>query len=118
MMTYESGDSYDGDWIDDNYEGVGTFRWDDGRVYVGEWKNDKQHGTSNFWSDFLGQGKMTYPNLDSYNGDWIEGKIEGFGIYSWIWPDARVYVGKFKNGKRHGTSNSSLNFQEWEGCIL
>ena len=45
--TYPDGASYDGDWIEGKWEGVGTFRWADGRVYVGEFKNDKQHGTSN-----------------------------------------------------------------------
>ena len=46
-MTCQDGESYYGDWVEDNYEGFGTYRWADGDVYVGEWKNDKKHGTSN-----------------------------------------------------------------------
>jgi len=56
----------------------------------------------------LGKGKMTYPDGDSYDGDWVEGKFEGLGTYRWA--DGRVYVGEFKNDKKHGTSNSSLKF--------
>ena len=29
----------------------------------------------------LGKGKVTFPDGDSYDGDWIEGKKEGFGTY-------------------------------------
>ena len=46
-MTFEDGASYDGDWVEGKFEGLGTYRCADGRVYVGEFKNNKQHGTSN-----------------------------------------------------------------------
>ena len=46
-MTEASGNSYDGDWIENKREGFGTYRSADGRVYVGEFKNDKQYGTTN-----------------------------------------------------------------------
>ena len=29
----------------------------------------------------LGKGKATYDDGDSYEGDWFEDKIEGFGTY-------------------------------------
>ena len=51
---------------------------------------------------------MTYPDGNSYDGDWVEGKKEGFGTYRWA--NGQVYVGEYKNNKQHGTSNSSLNF--------
>ena len=51
---------------------------------------------------------MTLASGDSYDGDWVESKFEGFGTYRWA--DGKVYIGEFKNYKQHGTSNSSLNF--------
>ena len=54
-------------------------------------------------SESLGQGKMTYTDEDSYDGDWVEGKKEGFGTFRYV--DGAFYVGEFKNGERHGTLN-------------
>ena len=46
---------------------------------------------------------MTYTDEDSYDGDWVEGKKEGFGTFRYV--DGAFYVGEFKNGERHGTLN-------------
>ena len=48
-------------------------------------------------SKFLGEGKWTTSDGYSYDGDWIEGKMEGFGTFRWA--DGRVYVGEWKNGE-------------------
>ena len=69
--TYADGESYDGDWIEGKKEGLGTYRWADGSIYVGELKNDKKHGTSNSSLNFLGKGKETYADGESYQGEWI-----------------------------------------------
>ena len=51
-MTFAGGDSYDGDWIEDKFEGAGTFCSADGTIYVGLFKNFKKHGTSNSTLNF------------------------------------------------------------------
>ena len=44
IMTYEVGAIYDGDFINDKYNGFGTYTWPDGDVYEGEWENGQRHG--------------------------------------------------------------------------
>lgn len=43
---------------------------------------------------------MTFPDGDSYEGDWFEGKREGFGTHRQA--DGIVYVGEWKNNQIHG----------------
>ena len=47
-----------------------------------------------------GQGKYTYPNGESYVGDWKKGEFHGKGTYTS--PDEGKYEGKFKSGNRDG----------------
>ena len=42
-----------------------------------------------------GQGKYTYPNGESYVGDWKKGEFHGKGTYTS--PDEGKYEGKFKS---------------------
>ena len=75
-LTWENGDSYDGDWIHGVMTGSGTrtgtnqegLSW----KYVGEFLNGKQHGT----------GKIDWENKDWYDGSWVNGYRHGEdGIY-------------------------------------
>ena len=36
---------YNGEFLDNNIDGFGTYTWSDGRVYTGQWKKYKMHGT-------------------------------------------------------------------------
>ena len=58
---------------------------------------------------------MSFPDGDSYEGDWIEGNREGFGTHRYA--SGQVYIGEWKNGKHHGNPNQSLNFQERESLL-
>ena len=42
--TMASGQSYEGDFIKDKFEGQGTYRWPNGDFYVGGWKEGQQNG--------------------------------------------------------------------------
>ena len=46
---------YEGDFIDNNYNGIGTYYYQNGDVYNGEWKNGKRHGKGIFYNndDFI-----------------------------------------------------------------
>ena len=41
---FKNGESYDGDVIDDKFEGIGKFIYANGEYYIGEWKNNLRHG--------------------------------------------------------------------------
>jgi len=40
-IEYANGNSYEGDWLNNKYNGIGTYRWSDGSYYVGEWLENK-----------------------------------------------------------------------------
>jgi hypothetical protein len=41
-----------------------------------------------------------YSNGDRYEGEFVNGKFHGKGIYTW--PDGRRYEGEYENDKKHG----------------
>ena len=47
--------------------------YDNKRMYEGSWQNDLKHGF----------GFEKFPNDCTYKGDYINGKPEGVGRYSW-----------------------------------
>ena len=47
-----------------------------------------------------GQGTVTFPEGDNYEGDWENGEKHGQGTY--IFQDGDKYVGEWNNGKKHG----------------
>ena len=49
QMTYDSGNTYEGPFADDAYEGAGgVYRWADGDVQEGGWRGGERHGTGVF----------------------------------------------------------------------
>ena len=60
----ETGDSYDGDWLDGRSHGKGKYRFVDGEEYEGDWKDGKMHGNGTYhYSDgdrWLGCECLTY----------------------------------------------------------
>ena len=57
--------------------------------YKGEFKNNYP------W----GKGELTVKNGDSYEGDWIEGRKEGYGIYK---SKGDFYEGFYRKDKKEG----------------
>jgi len=47
-----------------------------------------------------GRGHFTFPNGESYYGEWKSSKFDGFGVC--MWADGRKYQGMFREGKRSG----------------
>lgn len=41
MFTFENWDVYEGDFVDDTFQGKGVFRFVDGGVYEGDFVNGK-----------------------------------------------------------------------------
>lgn len=45
----ENVENYSGDFVDDLYQGKGTYRWPDGQRYVGEFYANEKHGSGTFF---------------------------------------------------------------------
>jgi len=43
-MHYPDGSTYDGQWLEGDRCGVGTYTFRNGDIYEGEWKDDQKHG--------------------------------------------------------------------------
>ena len=75
-----------------NWDGKGTIELNSNGInskYSGYIKQMKPHG----------EGIFTWTNGDMYNGHWIEGKKNGFGMFK---DKYGLYVGNWKDGKQHG----------------
>ena len=103
---------YEGEFVDDKYEGKGTYYMETGEYYEGEFKN----GTMN------GEGKQFYRNNDvKYEGHFIDGKFEGIGKF--IWDNGEYYIGEFKDGVMNGKGkeyycDGTIKYDgEFENCV-
>ena len=116
---------YEGNFVDDKFEGRGKMFFENGEYYIGEFKDNKMHG----------KGKLYYKNKKiKYKGIFTNGKYEknyksiilyfliaimiliisivAFYIYSnenknennqkIILNDSNYYIGEIKNGKPNG----------------
>ncbi|CEM25703.1 unnamed protein product [Vitrella brassicaformis CCMP3155] len=86
--TSPSGDfSYYGNFSQDRYEGWGRMEWSNGARYCGQFHNNLKHG----------YGVEQYPNDDVYQGNFVNGRIEGEGTY--IRRDGTIVKGLFRDGR-------------------
>uniref|UniRef100_A0A3Q2ZTX7 Alsin Rho guanine nucleotide exchange factor ALS2 a n=1 Tax=Kryptolebias marmoratus TaxID=37003 RepID=A0A3Q2ZTX7_KRYMA len=86
---------YSGGWLAGRVHGRGTMKWPDGRMYKGNFKNGLEDGYGECVMPHKVQDKP-----DTYQGQWREGRIHGFGKYKYA--SGEVYEGCFCNGQRHG----------------
>lgn len=86
---------YDGDWVEDRFDGEGTLVYKDKRIYTGEFKFGKPHGygiikcpcgQESYYGDFYegkkhGHGKLVNLKEKSfkYHGNWVFDEMEGIG---------------------------------------
>lgn len=111
MYTYKNGDTYDGEWRENEKHGIGTLNYLNEGEYFGRFENGKRHG----------EGVFTYKKTkDVYSGFWKYGEKHGFGTYTfydsklklsgewekgkllkgkWIFPNGIFWEGNFKNNK-------------------
>ena len=75
-VRYSDGAYYDGEILDGiKKHGYGRFTWHTGESYTGTWENDIMNGS----------GKMKWPGLGEYEGDFVKGKREGHGTFTWTY---------------------------------
>lgn len=105
-FTWGDGNSYEGDFVNNNIEGKGTYKWKDGRRYTGLWKDNKMNG----------YGVLDWPDGKRYDGNYLEDKKHGRGTF--YWPNGHKYEGEWAVGKQHGQGYLSKNGQrklyQWE----
>jgi DNA-binding CsgD family transcriptional regulator len=113
--TYPSGDSYQGELLNDRPHGHGTMNYVEGgrRTYIGTWVNGARQGRGvvttpsgekiegEFKNDKLnGYATQTWADGSVYSGSWEDGKMQGGGEYTW--PSGASYKGEWKDDDRHG----------------
>ena len=93
QMHYTDGDYFEGRFINDNREGVGTYVYHrDKRIYRGLYVADRQHDT---------KGVMIWKDGTIYSGAFVQGKRSGKGMISFPKSNVR-YEGQLLEGKYHG----------------
>lgn len=88
-----AGGTYNGQWVDDQFDGEGQQLWDDGRHFDGQFSRGHFHG----------YGKMEWPTKDGvmvYEGQYVDGQKHGTGKFKW--PDGKMYDGQWITGMRSG----------------
>jgi hypothetical protein len=96
-MTYKNGETYTGNFQDNQRHGNGTYKYKSKNIYTGDWLNDQRHGN----------GRMTYQNGDIYTGNWHNGTRHGNGTLTY--QDGNTYTCEWHNGTRHG--NGTITYK-------
>ncbi len=145
IMTYSDNTIYNGNFLNNMKHGMGSMIYTDtNSFYDGPWENNKRHGDNGKitrdnndyficrWEDDKPVGditcKLTLPNGDVFEGkiidnitfDTISNTIIGdsFTNGKMIYLNGDIYIGDFKNNKRHGNGKItySEDDSEYDGC--
>lgn len=81
---------YQGEVIDGQMHGQGSYIFNTGTRYRGSFKNNIMEG----------KGKLTYISGKVYEGTFVNNVLEGPGACKW--ENGDFYAGEFENGKMHG----------------
>ncbi|XP_038682921.1 uncharacterized protein LOC119983323 isoform X2 [Tripterygium wilfordii] len=129
---------YEGDWVDDKYDGYGVetwargsryrgqyrqgfrlgygvYRFYTGDLYAGEWSNGQSHGCGVHTCE---DGSR---NGDTFAGEYFADKMHGFGIYRFAY--GHRYEGAWHEGRRQGLGmytfrNGETQSGHWQNGIL
>lgn len=107
-FVWETGEVYTGQWINGRRTGLGVYDWPDGSFYIGYFENDLLHGrgiyiSGNGGKDLVGlfsSGSFVQPMYFDSVGCIMGNCYNGAGVF--IWENAEMYVGQWKNGRRSG----------------
>ena len=64
-----------------------------------------------------GRGKYTYPNGDTYDGDWVNNKKHGVGTYLYSTSQVK-YQGTWEEGKMDGTGEQVFANYKYKGHFI
>ncbi|WP_350285853.1 hypothetical protein [uncultured Croceitalea sp.] len=71
IALLDTGSRYEGEWLDNQRHGKGSFYWPDGEHYEGAYENDKRNGLGTYY----------WPNGEKYVGFWKDDKRNGHGEF-------------------------------------
>ncbi len=125
ICHYTDGSKYQGQWNYRYPEGQGTKTYKDGVQWTGTWKKGKPiDANGNFIEEMLvskgeatndgtdiqagcikgdcqnGKGTFAYADGSKYQGQFINGRLEGWG--TWYFVNGDKYIGAFQNNYVHG----------------
>ena len=121
-VTYKDGSYYEGNFVNDKFQGKGTLVKADGTKIVGDFlanqingkvvisypKGDHyEGGMVNGLRD--GSGKYTYAAGGYYDGMWKTGEKNGYAVFQYTNGD--VYEGNYVNGLAHDTQGK-ISFKD------
>ncbi len=128
---YANGDVFEGEWKNDKRQGKGKYTFADGSYYTGEWKDGKNISASETVRPATKETKaaeskkttekkttgtttahQSYSSGDTYDGEMLNGKRHGHGIYRWA--DGDCYEGDFVNNKRTGYGRYEHYTDKWQ----
>jgi hypothetical protein len=107
-----TGNTYAGEWLNDKFEGQGTYRYRDGSKYVGQFSNNRRNG----------QGTFTWRDGASYVGGYKDDMRAGKGTFTF--PNGAKYVGEYRDDKRNGpgieyrADGSVLQSGNWKNDVF
>lgn len=91
---WSDGSKFDGDQLNGQFEGMGSFVSATGDKINGAWKSGALNG----------KATVIWANGDRYDGDWKDGKSEGEGTE--IWANGDRFTGLWKNGAPIGQNTA------------
>jgi hypothetical protein len=85
-----TGAIYAGEWLDDKFDGQGTYSFRDGKKYTGQFRNNKRNG----------EGTFTWPDGARYVGGYKDDIRNGRGTFTY--PNGTKFVGEYRDDLRNG----------------
>ena len=114
VVTFPTGDRYEGEFKDGLFNGWGSFFYANGDKYEGDFRSDMKDGrgvfafkngdkySGTFKSDMKsGKGRLIFKNGDRYAGGFENDMINGKGTM--LCANGNRYAGDFRNGLKHGS---------------
>ena len=93
----DSGDKYDGEWLDSRKHGQGVYIWKNGDKYDGEWFDGRQNGYGILINKKPKKTETNRLYQYIYDGEWLNGRQHGEGTQSYH--NHLIWQGIFENGK-------------------
>lgn len=112
-FTWSTGESYEGNWVNDVRSGIGEMSWPGLGVYKGEFQNGKRQGHGVFTWVYEAEPAAGQPV--SFDGEWNKDKIGSSGTM--VFSKLGIYEGEFSNGVRSGVGKFTWeNGDQYYGC--